>query len=205
VEWTKAHPGGVILDIGCSVGIYSVTALFADPRVEVFAIDADLSSLAATRRLCRYASGDRLHVVCGLIGDQRTSDQTINDAIEETSRQLKMACAPRGDPGTTKYICSTSRETGAIPRYSLDQLFSIEKRPGLIKCDVEGAELLVLQGARELLARAVPDILLSVHPPALENDYGHSVVDLQKFLHSAGYKHRVLAVDHEEHWWCSRR
>jgi len=74
----------------------------------------------------------------------------------------------------------------------------------LIKCDVEGAELLVLRGAHKLLARSAPDILLSVHPRALETEYGGSIIDLRNFLHAAGYEVRLLAVDHEEHWWCSR-
>jgi FkbM family methyltransferase len=205
VEWARAHPGGLMLDIGCSIGIFSAVALFADPSLEVIAFDPDLPSLAATLRLCRYAPGNRLRVIGALLGDHGGLGRKLDDVVRETSAELAAAGAPSGDPGTTKYICLTSPGTEAIPRYCLDQLIPADPRPLLLKCDVEGAELVVLQGARELLSRAAPDILLSVHPAALEADYGHSVADVRNFLDSAGYKQQVLAVDHEEHWWCSRR
>jgi FkbM family methyltransferase len=204
MEWAKSHPGGVVLDIGCSIGIFCVVALFANPTVEVIAFDGDLSSLAATLRLCRYAQGDRLRIVCALLGDRGTSNDTLDDAIRATTNQLASPGAPHGDPGTTKYVCLTSPITDSIPRYSLDQLFPADIRPLLIKCDVEGAELLVLQGAHKLLAHSAPDVLLSVHPRALEDEYGESVIGLRNFLHAAGYEVRLLAIDHEEHWWCSR-
>jgi FkbM family methyltransferase len=204
MEWAKSHPGGVVLDIGCSIGIFCVVALFASPTVEVIAFDGDLSSVAAALRLCRYAPGDRLRTVWALLGDRGTSNDTVEDAIRATANQLASPRAPHGDPGTTKYVCLTSPTAESIPRHSLDQLFPADIRPLLIKCDVEGAELLVLRGAHKLLARSVPDILLSVHPHALETEYGGSIIDLRNFLHAAGYEVRLLAVDHEEHWWCSR-
>ncbi|MGH9581351.1 MAG: FkbM family methyltransferase, partial [Bryobacteraceae bacterium] len=36
--------------------------------------------------------------------------------------------------------------------------------PYAVKIDVEGAELLVLQGAERLIARYRPDLILGVHP-----------------------------------------
>src|SRR4029077_12887077 len=86
----------------------------------------------------------------------------------------------------------------------LDDLFANnvpEKRPILIKCDVEGAELLVLLGGETLLRRVHPDLLLSIHPTALPS-YGHSKNEIEGFLKHLGYEIRCLAVDHEEHWWC---
>ena len=42
--------------------------------------------------------------------------------------------------------------------------------PDLIKIDVEGAEVLVLQGARKVLSEYMPIILLSVHSDSLRED-----------------------------------
>jgi FkbM family methyltransferase len=205
VEWARAHPRGIMLDIGSNIGIFAAAVLFADPGVEVIAFDADLSSLAATLRLCRYISGNRLRVVCGLISDRGTSPVLLEEAARTTLRQLASEKAPLGDPGTTSYVCLTSEGVELIPRYSLDQLFANDQRQMLIKCDVEGAELLVLKGGAELLARLAPDILLSVHPAMLRGDYGHTVDDIRHFLRDVGYEAKIIAVDHEEHWWCSRR
>jgi hypothetical protein len=76
-----------------------------------------------------------------------------------------------------------------------------EGRACLIKCDVEGAEQIVLSGTTRLLSRHRPDLLLSVHPSALV-DYGHSNNSLREFLAQLGYAATTIAVDHEEHWWC---
>lgn len=95
-----------------------------------------------------------------------------------------------------------------IPRFRLDDLVLdiVGSRPCLIKCDVEGAELFVLRGARRLLSEAQPDLLLSIHcadhSRHLLAQYGHTAGDVRSFLESLGYHIQLLASDHEEHWWC---
>src|SRR5262245_42519722 len=104
----------------------------------------------------------------------------------------------------TRYICLGDPEAGAIPRRRLDDLFSdrtSDKRATLIKCDVEGAEFLVLSGGEALLRRVHPVLLISVHPSVLFS-YGHSKDMLGAYLQGFGYEIRCLAIDHEEHWWC---
>src|SRR5262249_16914038 len=61
-SWVQRNSDGLVLDIGSSIGIYSATALFANPRVQVVAFDSDLCSLAAVRRICQYANGSRLRL-----------------------------------------------------------------------------------------------------------------------------------------------
>lgn len=58
-------------------------------------------------------------------------------------------------------------------------------RPNLVKIDVEGAELLVLHGARNLLRESHPAIILAVHPPWLPS--GQSTADIVAFLEANGY------------------
>ena len=89
---------------------------------------------------------------------------------------------------------------------SLDGLFLTEargSRPVFIKCDVEGAELLVLRGGKRFLAEQSPTLLLSVHPPVLPK-FGHSTEAIRDFLNGLGYSITLVAQDHEEHWWCKK-
>lgn len=202
LTWIREHSGGMVLDLGCSLGIYSAIALFGDPHTVVVAFDSDLASLRATQRLTQYAKGDRLQLVYGLLADQGTDGSSLSDATSATA--LELADASRtGDVGTTRYVCLTDEQTESIPRRRLDDLFAegFGGRPCLIKCDVEGAEQLVLSGGEQILRQFSPDLLLSVHPSALPS-YCHSTYSVRSYLTGLGYAIRCLAIDHEEHWWC---
>lgn len=201
-DWLRRRPGAIVLDAGCSVGMFSAVALFADPAAEVIAFDSDLPSLAATRRMCALADGSRLRVVHGFLVAREGAGLRLEAAVGETLAALA-AGGHSGDPGTTRYVCLTGDAPDGIPRHRLDDLLAATEfhRPVLIKCDVEGAELEVLWGAQVFLRREAPAILLSVHPAALPQ-YGATKDDVAATLREFGYEFRVLAVDHEEHWWC---
>lgn len=202
-DWLRTHPEGVLLDIGSSLGIFSAVGLFANSRVDVVAFDSDLSSLAAVKRLCQHASPSRLRLVSGLLTDGPPGTATLSDAVQATDKALTDARVT-GDVGTTRFVCLNDPAASGIPHYRLDDLVdaaTFGDRPILIKCDVEGAEMRVLTGAEQFLRTARPSLLLSVHPPALA-EYGHSAHDVEALLAGLGYDIRVVAVDHEEHWWC---
>ena len=200
-SWVRENPGGCVLDVGCSVGIYSAVALF-EGNVEIVAIDSDIASLAATKWLCQYGEPSRLHLVYGLVSNDVSGDKSLNAAIERTAKLLAGSKANRDH---ARFICLGDPETDDIPRTSIDQLVcdsEKSQRKILIKCDVEGAELQVLTGAKETLQRFHPDLLVSVHP-TLMSKYRHSKSDLQRFLYDFGYKISCIAIDYEEHWWCA--
>ncbi|HEY5313521.1 MAG TPA: FkbM family methyltransferase [Pirellulales bacterium] len=207
VEWLDRHPRGTVVDIGCSVGIFSVTALFHAPQARVVAIDPDANSVQAARRMCRFAAGKRLMTLHGFIAADNPTGLPLAEAVAKSDERLEGG----GAAGATRYICLSDHDRPAsIPTYSIDGLLcapasnALKDGPLLLKCDVEGAELLVLEGARRCLTERSPAILLSVHPPTL-GQYGHTVCDVRRYLEAAGYSTRVLAVDHEEHWWCEKR
>jgi hypothetical protein len=56
-----------------------------------------------------------------------------------------------------------------------------------VKCDVEGAELLVLQGARQTLLRWTPKLLLELNP-GCSRSFGYGPEDTLAFLRSCGYR-----------------
>jgi FkbM family methyltransferase len=201
-DWAHRSRHGLFLDIGSGLGIFSAVILFTNSDTEVIAFDSDLASLVATRRFCKYATG-HLRAIYGFVADAGLG-KTLSEAMAQSELAL-LRGNPSGDVGTTKYVCLSDGADKDIPRNALDDLLRDEElgvRPILIKCDVEGAELIVLQGARDTLARYHPALLLSVHPQALPQ-YGHTKESVSEFLQELGYKITVVAIDHEEHWWCS--
>jgi FkbM family methyltransferase len=80
------------------------------------------------------------------------------------------------------------RDIGNIPIQTLTlDAFCGEARvrPNLVKIDVEGAELLVLRGARKLLSETGPAIILAIHPYWLPA--GQSPAQIVEFLGAYGY------------------
>src|SRR6266852_4340627 len=81
------------------------------------------------------------------------------------------------------------------PCRKLDSLAVAIGEPEALNIDVEGAELLVVQGAEEILKEKHPLIWLSVHPEMMET-FGHTPKMLFDFMERCGYKSELLAVDH---------
>lgn len=204
--WLKAMPNALVLDVGCEAGFYSLLALTASTGASVIGFDPDRANLKKTEKMCRYAQGDRLALVHGFLSERHESGSTLEAASRATSEMLH-GNAWREDEGRSTYMGLNVDEGKPIPTHSLDGLLRTSVsgvRPILLKCDVEGAELLVLKGAAAIVREARPTMLVSVHPDFLPK-FGHSVNEVREFLETLDYVVDLLGVDHEEHWWCEPR
>ena len=63
-----------------------------------------------------------------------------------------------------------------------------------IKCDVEGAELMVFQGAEKLLHKHQPTVLCEIEHRHTHT-YGYTPEDLVSYMHKLGYKMYALQSD----------
>lgn len=203
-DWVNANRGGVFMDIGCSFGYLSCAVRFLDPSAHVLAIDADLPSLELTRRMCRYAPQGRgsLDLILGLIGHHQDSPVSLASAVQKTTTSLETA-GFGAELHTNYVVLDTKISAETLPRMSVDELLTSDMRPVLIKCDVEGAEQSVLEGAMKTLASPGVTLLMSVHPQFVSR-YGGSVAGIRAVIEGAGYAIDLIGVDHEEHWLCRR-
>jgi FkbM family methyltransferase len=203
-NWLQLHPDAVLADVGCSIAIYSLMALQATKRVRVLAFDSDTISLKKSAEFCRFADSSRLGLVHGFLTDRGDPESTLAEALAATG-MVHASADIKGEPTASRFLClDRPMPDEAIPRYSIDGLLLSALplgTPLLVKIDVEGAELLVLRGASKLMLLQRPTLMLSVHPqflPSFQQDVG----DIAAFLRGHGYHWKVLAIDHEEHWWC---
>ncbi len=202
MAWIKEHPASTILDVGSSVGLMSLLALAASDSTEVWAFDADLTSLGLIERLCKHTRNPgRVRPILGLLSADPTDRADIETAASRTAEELRRA--PRPVYRKIRYVCLDGANEKVLPVYSLDYLLAHvpSSRPTLLKIDVEGAELLVLRGAERLVAEWRPTMLVSVHPEQIRQ-FKLTADDVRQWLTARGYDITILAIDHEEHWWC---
>ena len=94
------------------------------------------------------------------------------------------------------YLCPVPDEHAilrAVPVVTLDEALS--GRPiGFLKIDAEGAEALVLRGARRLLAEDHPMVLADLHPHLMVRLDGTTPAALIREMAAWGYECRLLGA-----------
>lgn len=145
----EALPGDSVCEGGCSpvyepgIGITSTTARFADMVGDggaVWAFEPVKETWGELKR--DFAAVKSVHVE--------------PFALWSTSGRLELA-----GEGSGAYTRATPG--GECPCVSVDDFFAGKTPPGLIKLDVEGAELEVLKGAEKCIRQQGPRLLVSIY------------------------------------------
>jgi FkbM family methyltransferase len=165
------RPGSTAIDLGAHIGLYTVLlSRYVGETGCVVAFEPmpeTRSALQRTLALNRCRNVQVRHEAVADASGRRLFYDTGNEVSNENSLvPLEQATAVL-----------------EVPMVSLDglQLDDVS----CLKVDVEGAELDVLEGARELIARWQPVIALDVHPEQLRQG-GRSSGDVWDLLHDYG-------------------
>jgi FkbM family methyltransferase len=174
------RPGDTVLDIGANTGQY--TCLFATLAGKSGAVHAFEPIPPTFEILKENTAGyvQKYHV-------------TLNDcAMGESEGSVKMFVADDRftEASMVRHSMSSHTANYESPVTTVDRYVK-EKGIGtvaLIKCDVEGAELLAMKGARELLKSKTPPMLFLEAWSGWTKDFGYQPADLFSFLEKeAGY------------------
>ena len=139
--------GDVVFDVGANVGFYTLLAARrVGPQGRVVAFEPLASNVRFVQRHLRLNHIDNAQIVEAAVGSHN------GPALFETHHSNAMGRV--SDRGST-----------IIEQVSLDALSDSRTipDPALMKIDVEGAELNVLEGASRMLTRARPSIFLATH------------------------------------------
>jgi FkbM family methyltransferase len=180
----RIRPGMQVLDIGAHVGLFTLAAakrVGASGKVYAFEPTPDTADVL-DRHVAMNGWRDRVETVRAVVSDaegtmpfftyRKSMAASLNrDVIEVLAPEHLEEPAERID----------------VPSMTLDGFCRSKTiKPAVIKMDVEGAELLVLRGAREVLLEDRPSILCEVHPPQIKMT-GGSLEELHSYLDEVGY------------------
>jgi len=173
--------GDFCLDIGANLGYFSILmSHLVGPRGKVEAFEPMPGTAAVLRENIRIKSAENVSVV-----EAAVSDKPGNlDLLSESSQRFPKNASLVG------YRMSGEVEHTSVPAITLDKYFEgLERLPNLLKIDVEGGEQGVLEGARNMLTRGGPLLIVEIH--AWESERSREVL---RVLSEVGYRAEIIEV-----------
>lgn len=169
IMWVPS--GGVFVDVGAHVGHFSIR--LARQASKVYAFEPGQSQLEGLRRNIEL--------------NKLTNVEVMPYAVGATMGRVTTFVPKGGNNGQTRI---ESSPMGQIPLMPLDLALASIERLDLIKIDVQGAEVGVLMGAKEIIQKFHPRIMLELH----DREVGDPSIktDCERLLTQYGYTWKVL-------------
>lgn len=189
LNWIRqnAYRYPVFFDVGGNIGLHSLVFALSNPSAKVTTFEP-VPNLAAQVKTHVFLNqmADRIRMIQTAVAD-RSGEQTFD--LGEDSRNLGV--------GSLVFKSDKAKHTMTVKTASLSDLLEQDSIwPDLIKIDVEGAELLVLEGMDRALGNGspLPDILMEVHSWMFPSEKNHS----QKiFQWLSKYRYTVWAMNED--------
>ena len=153
-ECRKLIKGGVFYDVGANVGEVSEALLPLANRV--VAIEPDPESFATLS----HRLGQRAVCINALVGPDGAARTFLTNTVASKS---STSVAPGDEPQGHDYLTRTTMNAT-----SLDNIAAQHGMPTLVKIDVEGFEMAVLQSATNILATR-PTVVMEFNALCLSN------------------------------------
>jgi FkbM family methyltransferase len=183
----------VCLHVGASDGRHSYVMTQVAPRATIYAIEPSAFSYAVLKTtLAWHGIGDRVTPVHAAVGD-KAGEMLLVTPRKITGRMGRAYAfvadaAPEGEARPD--LQDTGHEAQPTQVVTLDA-FCAERgitRVDFIRMDIEGAELMALQGAAGILDRDRPHVLLEIHPQMLEARFNGTAAAVVELFKARGYR-----------------
>ncbi|TSC96029.1 MAG: methyltransferase, FkbM family domain protein [Parcubacteria group bacterium Athens1014_10] len=176
------RPGDVVFDIGANIGWHTINILLKHKGVVVYSFEPIKSSY-------RY-------LIKNLKLNNLDADKTYNIGLSDENKREKfyfdVECAMASSMSNLRESKNTVMEECEIKR--LDDFIStmpLVEKLDFIKCDVEGAELLVFKGAIQTIKKYKP-IVFSEILRKWSKKFGYHPNDLIELFRSMDYECYVI-------------
>lgn len=183
----------ILFDVGAEMGWLS--AVYAKLCKNIFLIEPTKEFWPNIRQIAERNEVSPIGFYAGLLGFDKQGDLPTREEITNWPKESEGQLIDKN-----KYQYLHEHEQG-VPQLALDDLVIVSGiKPTAITIDVEGAELLVLQGAQAALELLRPKVWVSIHPDLMRSNYNTETPELFEFMDRLHYDRELLGIDHEEHW-----
>src|ERR1700760_3355179 len=193
----------VCLHVGASDGRHAYVMTQVAPKATIYAIEPSAFSYAVLKTtVAWHRIGDRVTPVHAAVG-AKAGEMLLVTPRKITGRMGRAYAfvadeAPVGE--VRPDLQDTGMELQPTPVVTLDE-FVAERGIGkvdFIRMDIEGAELMALNGAAGILDRDPPHVLIEIHPQMLEARFGGTAEQVVEVFKSRGYRMFALNADRLE-------
>ena len=172
-------PNTEVFDIGANIGIMAIPMLTFDKSIKVISAEASPNSLPFLNKTNASSPDKNRWVV-------------IDKAIADKAGKLNFHLASK-DNGAYDSISDTKRASYLnvveIEATTIDAIWQSRNQPevSVIKCDIEGADLLALRGGNECIEKCKPAVLIEWNLLNIK-PFGFTNKDLYDFARLINYE-----------------
>ena len=177
----------VVWDVGANMGTYACLAGKAAEDVTVVTFEP------APENVARLKRNLDLNNIKSIIQEK---------ALDETNGEMWLSSDQNGDG---QYSLTDNNRGSRVTTAEADRLVeqNIVPHPSVVKIDVEGSELRVLEGMRTIL-QDINYLYLEIHPSKI-TDYGGNVHEIEEILSDSGLKHKKIYERGSEYFLRAQR
>jgi FkbM family methyltransferase len=185
------RPGDVVLDLGANFGVYAYhlsKAVGAAGRVYAFEpIPFTSRTLALVIRMLGLRNVTLVSKGCSDRAGSVEFTLPIQDSGAPSAGQAYIGRRNDARPGAETQVRWNQTRQVTCEVVALDEFLPELKSLSLIKCDIEGAELLAFRGAARLIETHRPSVICEINPWFLDG-FGLRLEDLVGFFTERGYR-----------------
>lgn len=173
-------PGMIFFDVGTNAGLFAISAAKKIGAEQVFAFEPCSSTCELLKENLRLNGVTNVHVEQAALGELLGKALLqVNARGKDGLNTLGRAAHPDSHVVGLEEVRVTTLDTflreSGVPRVDV------------MKVDIEGAELMMFRGARQLLERADAPLILYEGYGILTRGFDYHPVELLWFLESCGY------------------
>jgi FkbM family methyltransferase len=190
IKYAVSH-GDTALDIGANYGLYSYHLDRAvGARGQVFAFEPVPFTCETLKAVARLLGLRRVQIVAKGCSD-RAGEIAFTVPVQASGAvaagQAYIGGRDDEREGREKQVRWAATRDVRAEVVALDEFLPRVEKVSLVKCDIEGAELLAFRGAERLIREHLPTVICEINPWFLEG-FGIKLADLLAFFFEKGYK-----------------